>query len=74
VRLQPIAEALECEILQRLVTVLTHKAASPQTTSVSSQNLRASTHSMVEMKDKERLQLFRWVDYRLVIDFATITG
>lgn len=60
VRLQPISEQLECDILQRLISSLTHKSVEPpQPLSVSAQDLRVSTNSLTEMKEAERFGVFR---------------
>ena len=62
VRLQPISEHLECDILQKLIGVLTHKTTdSMQATSVSCNDLRASTTSFSDLKAEERFAIFRFV-------------
>lgn len=61
VLLQPIEEDLECEILRRLVEVLTHKSlAESPLSSISSEDVRASVNSITEMSDVEKFGLFRY--------------
>lgn len=58
VKLQPISEDLECELLKKIVTDLTQQMLQPEMTSTG--NLRASTNSVMEMTDSEKMSLFRY--------------
>lgn len=59
VRLQPINEELECEILQKLISTLTHQTmTSSQPLSASNQDMRASVNTLAEMTDLEKHKLF----------------
>ncbi|XP_067935923.1 protein tyrosine phosphatase domain-containing protein 1-like [Watersipora subatra] len=60
VRLQPIQEELECDILQKLIGVLTHRSFELKIVSASCDDLRASTISFTEKKNADRLGVFRF--------------